>query len=169
MYPLKIYKTCSFIIISLMLLSSINSAKAQSYSISGNITDFTTGLPIENAIIQISNLTSNEVYVSGIISDAQGNYETVITVGVNSISPDFALSQKDFEVTSTFPNPVRLNADLNVYYDCPDHSVLLPVIELYDIKGSRIELNSRLTAGIYSFRLSDKNGIKSNSQKFVIL
>ena len=169
MYLLKIYKTYFLIIISMMFVSSLNSAKAQSYSISGNITDVNTGLPIENAIIQISNLTSSEVYVSGLTSDTLGNYETVLTVGVNGISQDFTLSQKDFEVTSAFPNPVRLNADLNIYYNCPDHSVLVPVLELYDIKGSRIELNNRLTAGLYSFRLSDKNGIKSKSQKLVIL
>lgn len=169
MYLAKNYKNYSLITISLMLFSCIYSANAQSYSISGNITDFNTGLPIENAIIQISNPTSSEVYVSGITSDAQGNYETVITVGVNNISHDFTLSQKDFEVTSTFPNPVQLNADLNIYYNCPDHSVLVPLLELYDIKGSRIDLNSRLTAGLYSFRLSFQNGTNSNIQKLLIL
>ena len=131
-------KFISAAIFSLCLVFVINS---QTISISGNIKDYKSNSPIENAKVQISNLDNGST--DSVFSNAIGNWQYDIAT---SVEDESYYLPNSFDVMQNFPNP--FNPSTKIGFLIPtDENVSIMV---HNILGELVDIkNSFLTKGNY--------------------
>lgn len=114
----------------------------QTISLTGNVKDIKDNFPIENAKINIKNVSTN--LTDSVITDASGNWQyNLITTNIerNDIYP------ADFQLYQNFPNP--FNPSTKIGFSIPSDEIV--TISVHNILGERIdEKTTFLTASNYT-------------------
>ena len=123
-------------------------AFAQTITITGSVKDLKTNSPIENAKIQIKDLTNGGL--DSVFSDLAGNWQyDVMAVSVDPIHN----LPNDFRVDQNFPNPFNPSTKIN--FSIPVNGEV--TITVHNILGELIDQKSSfLNAGIYTVDWSSK-------------
>lgn len=134
----------------------------QTISVSGNVKDLSFNFPIENAKVQIKNLSNG--IVDSVFTDAFGNWQYDL---VTSVNETLNYLPADLEVMQNFPNP--FNPSTKIGFKIPEDdnvSIMIHNIlgELVDVKNSFltkgnyiVDWSSKGSAGIYFYTISFKN------------
>lgn len=134
----------------------------QTISISGNVKDLSLNFPIENAKVQIKNLSNG--IVDSVFTDALGNWQYDL---VTSVDETIYYIPDDLEVMQNFPNP--FNPSTKIGFKIPEDDNVTIMIhnilgELVDIKNSFltkgnyiVDWSSKGSAGVYFYTISFKN------------
>jgi len=154
----------------LFLLSIVQ--LAQSISITGNIKDLKSNSPIENAKVQIKNISNG--IIDSVFSDAFGNWEYDIAT---SIEDDISYLPNSLEVMQNFPNPFNPSTKIGFLIPADENvSILVHNIlgELVDVKNSFISKGnyvvdwfSKGSAGVYFYTITYGN--QSATKKMIQL
>ena len=154
----------------LFLLSIVQ--LAQSISITGNIKDLKSNFPIENAKVQIKNISNG--IIDSVFSDAFGNWEYDIAT---SIEDDISYLPNSLEVMQNFPNPFNPSTKIGFLIPADENvSILVHNIlgELVDVKNSFISKGnyvvdwfSKGSAGVYFYTITYGN--QSATKKMIQL
>lgn len=144
----------------LFLLSIVQ--LAQSISITGNIKDLKSNFPIENAKVQIKNISNG--IIDSVFSDAFGNWEYDIAT---SIEDDISYLPNSLEVIQNFPNPFNPSTKIGFLIPADENvSILVHNIlgELVDVKNSFLSKGnyvvdwfSKGSAGVYFYTITYGN------------
>jgi len=145
---------------------------AQSISVTGNIKDVQTNSPIENAKVQIKNISNG--IIDSVFSDAFGNWEYDIAT---SIEDDISYLPNSLEVMQNFPNPFNPSTKIGFLIPADENvSILVHNIlgELVDVKNSFISKGnyvvdwfSKGSAGVYFYTITYGN--QSATKKMIQL
>jgi len=141
-----------------------NNPLSTDYPVSGQVTDNTTGAPIEGASITILEEATGDTLWTG-LTNQQGEYNTTITdiiqQAINNIQPNKLL------VGNPSPNPVR-NGQVTISY-----ATTTPITKiqttLYDALGRKIPPNKYLSPGVYFLQLSTNKGEETITKKLLLL
>ncbi|MBK7499086.1 MAG: membrane dipeptidase [Ignavibacteriales bacterium] len=154
----------------LFLLSIVQ--LAQSISITGNIKDLKSNFPIENAKVQIKNISNG--IIDSVFSDAFGNWEYDIAT---SIEDDISYLPNSLEVMQNFPNPFNPSTKIGFLIPADENvSILVHNIlgELVDVKNSFLSKGnyvvdwfSKGSAGVYFYTITYGN--QSATKKMIQL
>jgi len=149
-----------FTVIFCALLSA--SIDAQTISISGNIKDIKSSSPIENAKVQIKNLSNGSV--DTVFSDIIGNWQYDI---LTSVENESQFLPKNLEVYQNFPNPFNPSTKINFSIPTNEnvtilvHNILGELIDQKSIFLSAgnyvIDWFSKGSAGVYFYTISYAN------------
>lgn len=129
-----------FLILSVVLLNHF--LTAQTTTITGYVKDLKTSSPIENAKVQIKDLSNG--IVDSVFTDLTGNWVyDVIAVSVEPLS----YLPNDFRVEQNFPNP--FNPSTKISFSIPSDGQV--TITVHNILGELIDKKSSfLSAGVYT-------------------
>ena len=134
----------------------------QTISVSGNVKDLSFNFPIENAKVQIKNLSNG--MVDSVFTDTFGNWQYDLVTSVNE-NPNYLPT--DLEVMQNFPNP--FNPATKIGFKIPEDDNVTIMIhnilgELVDVKNSFltkgnyiIDWSSKGSAGVYFYTVSFRN------------
>jgi membrane dipeptidase len=136
--------------------------QAQTISVSGNIKDIITYSPIQDAKIQIKNLSNG--LVDSVFSDAVGNWQYDILTAVEN---EIGLLPNNFKVMQNFPNP--FNPSTKIGFVIPSDANVS--IQVYNILGELVDTRSSYlpkgnyvfdwfskgSAGVYFYTISFEN------------
>lgn len=146
-------------VLSLCFIFAINS---QTISISGNIKDVKTNSPIENAKVQIKNISNG--LIDSVFSDAVGNWQYNIAT---SVEDDIQYLPTSLEVMQNFPNPFNPSTKIGFLIPADENvSIMVHNIlgELVDVKSSFltkgnyvVDWYSKGTAGVYFYTIAYGN------------
>lgn len=146
-------------VLSLCFTFVINS---QTISISGNIKDVQSNSPIENAKVQIKNLSSG--LIDSVFSDAVGNWQYDIAT---SVEDDIQYLPTSLEVMQNFPNPFNPSTKIGFLIPVDENvSIMVHNIlgELVDVKSSYLSKGnyvvdwfSKGSAGVYFYTITYGN------------
>jgi len=135
---------------------------AQSISVTGNIKDVQTNSPIENAKVQIKNISNG--IIDSVFSDAIGNWQYDITT---SVEDDIYYLPTNLEVMQNFPNPFNPSTKIGFLIPADENvSILVHNIlgELVDVKNSFLSKGnyvvdwfSKGSAGVYFYTITYGN------------
>lgn len=152
-------KSSFVFILSLCLALSL---KSQTISISGNIKDLGTNSPIENAKVQIKNLSNG--FIDSVFSDAIGNWQYDIAT---SVEEDIYYLPTSLEVMQNFPNPFNPSTKIGFLIPTDENvSIMVHNIlgELIDVKNSFltkgnyvVDWYSKGSAGVYFYTITYGN------------
>ncbi len=135
---------------------------AQSISISGSIKDILTNVPIQEAKIQIKNLSNGSI--DSVFSDVIGNWQyNIITSTDNEIN----FVPNSLEVLQNFPNPFNPSTKIGFlipsdhYVSIQVHNILGELVDIKSLflsKGSYVvDWFSKGSAGVYFYTISYEN------------
>ena len=135
---------------------------SQTISVSGNIKDVKTNSPIENAKVQIKNLSNG--LIDTVFSNAIGNWQYDIAT---SVEEDINYLPTSLEVMQNFPNPFNPSTKLGFLIPTDDNvtiSVHNILGELIDVKSSfltkgnyLVDWYSKGSAGVYFYTITYAN------------
>jgi membrane dipeptidase len=138
------------------------SGVAQTISFSGNIKDFKSNSPIENAKVQIKDLQSG--FVDSVFTDVIGNWQYDIVTLVND---DIHYLPNNLEVYQNFPNPFNPSTKINFSIPTNENVTILVhniLGELIDQKSTFLSASnyvidwfSKGSAGVYFYTISYGN------------
>jgi len=128
---------------------------AQSISVTGNIKDVQTNSPIENAKVQIKNISNG--IIDSVFSDAIGNWQYDIAT---SVEDDIYYLPTNLEVMQNFPNPFNPLTRINYELQIANYVTL----SVYDINGRLVKelVNQKQSAGSYEVNF-DGSGLPSGT------
>lgn len=138
---------------------------AQSISISGSIKDILTNAPIQEAKIQIKNLSNGSI--DSVFSDVIGNWQYNI---ITSTDDEINFVPNSLEVLQNFPNPFNPSTKIGFlipsdhYVSIQVHNILGELVDIKSLflaKGSYVvDWFSKGSAGVYFYTISyDNNSI----------
>ncbi|MDP2364443.1 MAG: membrane dipeptidase [Ignavibacteria bacterium] len=114
---------------------------SQSISVSGNVKDYKTNSPIENAKVQIKNLANG--LMDSVFSDAIGNWQYDIAT---SVKDDIHYLPNNLEVMQNFPNPFNPSTKIGFLIPADENVSIF----IYNILGELVDLKSSfLSKGNY--------------------
>lgn len=152
-------KSSFIFILSLCLALSL---KSQTISISGNVKDLGTNSPLENAKVQIKNLSNG--FIDSVFSDAIGNWQYDIAT---SVEEDIYYLPTSLEVMQNFPNPFNPSTKIGFLIPTDENvSIMVHNIlgELVDVKNSFltkgnyvVDWYSKGSAGVYFYTITYGN------------
>ena len=152
-------KSVAILVLSLCFVLII---KSQTISISGNIKDVKTNSPIENAKVQIKNISNG--LIDSVFSDAIGNWQYDIAT---SVEDDIYYLPTSLEVMQNFPNPFNPSTKIGFLIPSDENvSILVHNIlgELVDLKSTFlakgnyvVDWFSKGSAGVYFYTIAYGN------------
>ena len=135
---------------------------AQSISISGSIKDILTNVPIQEAKIQIKNLSNGSI--DSVFSDVIGNWQYNI---ITSTDDEINFVPNSLEVLQNFPNPFNPSTKIGFlipsdhYVSIQVHNILGELVDIKSLflsKGSYVvDWFSKGSAGVYFYTISYEN------------
>ncbi|MBK7630380.1 MAG: membrane dipeptidase [Ignavibacteriales bacterium] len=151
------------LIIILILISFCSASQfAQSVSFSGNVKNILTNSPIQDAKIQIKNLSNGSV--DSVFSDAIGNWQYNILTAVENENNFLPTS---LEVSQNFPNPFNPSTKIGFLIPIDDnvsimvHNILGELVDIRNLflsKGSYVvDWFSKGSAGVYFYTVAFGN------------
>ena len=135
---------------------------AQSISISGSIKDILTNVPIQEAKIQIKNLSNGSI--DSVFSDVIGNWQYNI---ITSTDDEINFVPNSLEVLQNFPNPFNPSTKIGFlipsdhYVSIQVHNILGELVDIKSLflsKGSYVvDWFSKGSSGVYFYTISYEN------------
>jgi len=135
---------------------------AQSISVTGNIKDVQTNSPIENAKVQIKNISNG--IIDSVFSDAIGNWQYDIAT---SVEDDIYYLPTNLEVMQNFPNPFNPSTKIGFLIPADEnvsilvHNILGELVDEKSIflsKGNYVvDWYSKGSAGVYFYTITYGN------------
>ncbi len=183
MFILQIFKSrnnTSFIITLIILIliiytSDLNSTPLSDLTtmsncqISGTITDVSTMTVVDNAKISLLDPLTREGLYTDIYTDENGMYDADVQLDFTGISTENPIMPSAYLISEFHPNPAGLEGNRTViHYHVPNNIPEIPVIELYNILGRKVNHEDYLTSGIYICRLRFHNGHLSEPKKLMM-
>lgn len=161
----------NLLLLTIFILSS-TVANSQTFSISGNVKDKITNAPIENAKVELRELSSG--ITDSVFTDLSGNWQYQFLL---SNIENGKTSPNDFQVYQNFPNPFNPSTKINFYIPSSEHIN----ITVHNILGELVDqklafLNSgnysidwfgKGSAGVYIYTISFRS--YSQSKKMIQL
>ncbi|HEX9253657.1 MAG TPA: T9SS type A sorting domain-containing protein, partial [Ignavibacteriaceae bacterium] len=150
------------IFITILSLCFAFTIKSQTIFITGNIKDVKTNSPIDNAKVQIKNISNG--LIDSVFSDAVGNWQYDIAT---SVEDDIQYLPTTLEVLQNFPNPFNPSTKIGFLIPADENvSIMVHNIlgELVDVKSSFltkgnyvVDWFSKGSAGVYFYTISYGN------------
>lgn len=135
---------------------------AQSISVTGNIKDVQTNSPIENAKVQIKNISNG--IIDSVFSDAFGNWQYDIAT---SVEDEISFLPNSLEVMQNFPNPFNPSTKIGFLIPVDEnvsilvHNILGELVDQRSIflsKGNYVvDWHSKGSAGVYFYTITYGN------------
>ena len=140
------------------------------YHISGEVTDISTGLPVQEALITILDADTREVISGDIYTDGNGVYDETIAIESTGRENQLSVLPSEYRITDIYPNPssATYSNHLSIQYTTPGNRIELPVIEWYDILGCRVRTVSSIPEGVYFIRLRFRDGHLTRAEKMIL-
>ena len=127
------------IFIHLFFLSLSSLQFSQSISFSGTIKDLKTNSPIENAKVQIKNISNG--IIDSVFSDVIGNWQYDIAT---SVEDDVNYLPNSLEVMQNFPNPFNPSTKIGFLIPADENVTIM----VHNILGELVDVKSSfLTSG----------------------
>ncbi len=133
------------------------------FVVTGNVSEEGSGTPIERARVIVERSDDGTVLADRVFTDANGDYvavfetEAEVTVGIDEPTGGGPRESwtDGYWMGSIGPNPVHGGSDvrLTVPYAARDAGEADPELELYDLRGRRIDTRETLGSGVYLYRL----------------
>jgi len=138
--------------------------------ISGIITDISTMAVIDNARISLLDPVTGNVLYTDIYTDEYGSYDATIHLNLTGVPVESPGLSSFYQINELYPNPVVLknNETLKIQYQVPGNEPGIPVFEMYNMLGEKVNEKAFLTGGMYICRLRFIRGNLSGSRKLML-
>ena len=131
------------------------------FAITGKVTAESDGAPIERARIVVRDEATGDVLLERTFTDASGDFVAVfendaeVTVGIDDPVDPQEIAADGLWMGAIGPNPVRGGGDVRLVlpYAARAGDDATPEVELYDLRGRRMEAEETLGSGVYLYRL----------------
>jgi hypothetical protein len=126
--------------------------------ISGTITDVSSTNAVDHAKISLLDPFTGEVLCTDIYTDEYGQYDVGIDLEFTGVSYGTHIAHSFYRIVEIHPNPVTFGHETVICYQVPNNIPEIPVVQLYNILGRKVDRNAYLPGGIYICRLKFNNG-----------
>lgn len=179
--PCSVFRGLPLSFVSILLLASSVAAQSTDlrpveFAITGTVTDASDDAPIERARIIVTDDATGLVLLERAFTDIAGDYvavfenEVEVTVGIDDPDDPQETASDGLWMGAIGPNPVHGGGDVQLVlpYSARADDESAPVVELYDLRGRRLETGETLGSGIYLYRLRfDERAV--DARKMIVL
>ena len=179
--PLRPFPS-TLLTVVLLVIASANGARAQTvirpveFVVTGRVTVEGSGAAIERARVTVERADDGTLLADRVFTDTDGNYVAVFeTDAETTVGIDPPASDDDTWVDGVWmgrigPNPIEggSSATLRVPWAAREQDAPEPTLEVFDLRGRRIERGETFGSGVYLYRLRfDDRAVAA--RKFLVL